>query len=83
MTKEYQTLSEAISILERHNEWRRGKDIPMTSPKILGDAIEIVIGAAKAWRDVWHIAQSYHDVRIPSGREYPLRRAKKPHGRGF
>ena len=52
MTKEYQTLSEAISILERHNEWRRGKDIPMTSPKILGDAIEIVIGAAKAWRDV-------------------------------
>lgn len=38
MTKEV-----ALKILERHNEWRRGKEIPMLKPKLIGLAIEKAI----------------------------------------
>lgn len=34
---------EASEILERHNRWRRGEEIPMEDPKILGKAIDIVL----------------------------------------
>lgn len=37
------TIEEAIAILKTHNEWRRGADIPMTDPKILGEAIDTVV----------------------------------------
>ena len=40
-------IEEAIEILERHNEWRRGADIPMAQPSILGEAIDIVIKSYK------------------------------------
>lgn len=33
-------LSEIIDVLERHNKWRRGADIPMVSPTVLGKAID-------------------------------------------
>ena len=33
-------LSEIIEVLERHNRWRRGADIPMVSPTLLGKAID-------------------------------------------
>ncbi len=37
-------IEEAIEILENHNKWRRGDDdIPMTNPKLLGLAIDLVV----------------------------------------
>lgn len=36
-------ISEAIEILERHNQWRRGAKIPMEHPKSLGVAIETIL----------------------------------------
>jgi hypothetical protein len=34
---------QASNILERHNRWRRGEDIPMENPTILGIAIDTVL----------------------------------------
>lgn len=34
---------EALRLLEYHNKWRRGADIPMLNPTILGLAIEKVV----------------------------------------
>lgn len=36
-------IEEAIAILKQHNKWRRGADILMTDPKILGEAIDCVV----------------------------------------
>lgn len=36
------TSKEAIELLRRHNEWRRGAEIEMESPEELGKAIEAV-----------------------------------------
>jgi len=36
-------LKEAIEILQKHNEWRRGSEIEPTDPKLLGIAIDTVI----------------------------------------
>lgn len=36
-------IEKAIGILKRHNMWRRGADIEMTSPKKLGEAIDIIV----------------------------------------
>lgn len=33
-------LDEAVGILKRHQEWRRGAEIEMTTPKLLGEAID-------------------------------------------
>ena len=37
------TTEEAIKILKEYNEWRRGAEIPMPEPKIIGEAIDTVI----------------------------------------
>lgn len=36
-------VQEALRLLEYHNKWRRGADIPMLNPTILGIAIEKVV----------------------------------------
>lgn len=36
-------IEEAIIILKRHNRWRRGAEIEMTDPTILGIAIDTII----------------------------------------
>ena len=41
------TLHEAIEIVERQQKWRRGAEIQMTEPKVLGEAIDVVLDAAK------------------------------------
>jgi len=40
-------LNETISILEYYNEWRRGAEIEMPQPKIIGEAIESAIKLLK------------------------------------
>lgn len=40
-------IKEAIKIVERHNEWRRGAEIDMTDPVILGQAMDKVIKYVK------------------------------------
>lgn len=34
---------EAVQILDRHNRWRRGADIEMENPTLLGIAIDEVV----------------------------------------
>lgn len=36
-------IEKAIGVLKRHNIWRRGADIEMTSPKKLGEAIDTIV----------------------------------------
>ena len=36
-------VQEALRILEYHNKWRRGADIEMLNPTILGIAIDTVV----------------------------------------
>ena len=40
-------LSEIIDVLERHNRWRRGADIPMVSPTLLGKVIDEAVDILK------------------------------------
>ena len=41
-------LTQAIQILKLHNEWRRGAEIDMLNPKMIGQAIDKVIELEKA-----------------------------------
>ena len=34
---------EAIRLIEHHNKWRRGADIPMVNPTVLGEAIDEIV----------------------------------------
>jgi hypothetical protein len=36
-------IQDAIRLLEHHNKWRRGADIPMVNPTVLGKAIDVVV----------------------------------------
>lgn len=40
-------IQEAIQILERHNLWRRGADVPQQDPAEIGMAIEMVLHEVK------------------------------------
>ncbi len=40
------TLKEAIELLQKHQQWRRGADIDMQNPTQLGIAIDILIEEA-------------------------------------
>lgn len=40
-------IQEAVTILERHNRWRRGADIEMENPTRLGIAIDEVVEYVK------------------------------------
>lgn len=42
------TTEEAIEILELHNQWRKGAEIPMDNPVRLGMAIDIVVCELKS-----------------------------------
>lgn len=37
------TLKQAIKILERHNKWRKGANIKMIEPKLISEAIDLII----------------------------------------
>jgi hypothetical protein len=45
-------LTDAIKILKTHNEWRRGAEIEMTDPTMLGKAIDVVLEAISKVSDV-------------------------------
>ena len=40
-------LKRAIKILEDHNKWRRGAEIEMQEPKVIGIALDTVISKTK------------------------------------
>lgn len=46
----YMTIDEAISILELHNRWRKGADIEMQPPTMIGMAIDLVVCELKNMR---------------------------------
>lgn len=48
MTIDPKQLAEAIAIVKRHQDWRRGAEIEMENPKELGVAIDETLEAAKA-----------------------------------
>ena len=37
------TLKKAISVLRKHNKWRRGADIKQLDPKEIGEAIDKIL----------------------------------------
>ena len=45
------TIKEAIDLLERHNSWRTGADIPMEEPRDITEAINLVINEYKKRED--------------------------------
>ena len=40
-------IKEAVDILEQHNVWRRGADIPQQNATVLGEAIDLVVNYVK------------------------------------
>ena len=40
----------AIEVLENHNKWRRGGEIPMQDPQDIGEAVDIAVAVMKARR---------------------------------
>ena len=44
------TIEEAIEVLELHNQWRKGADIPMETPVRIGMAIDLVVCELKNLR---------------------------------
>lgn len=55
------TIEEAIAILKHHNEWRRGADIPMEEPKVIGEAIDTVVNH---FRDDTKKVLTWQDVKM-------------------
>ena len=51
------TIDEAIEVLELHNQWRKGADIPMETPIRIGMAIDLVVCELKNLR-IAHVMQS-------------------------
>ena len=41
------TLPEAVEILKTHNEWRRGAEIDMLEPRLIGIAIDVILEQLK------------------------------------
>ncbi|MGB2272517.1 MAG: hypothetical protein ACPH15_05805 [Pseudomonadales bacterium] len=37
------TLSEAMQTLKTHNEWRRGAEIDILEPRLIGIAIDVIL----------------------------------------
>ena len=37
------TIEQALEILIEYQEWRRGAEIPMQEPRIIGEAIDVAI----------------------------------------
>ena len=46
-------LKKAVSVLEKHNKWRRGADTEPTNPKELGESIDTVTKYLKNRRIIW------------------------------
>lgn len=40
-------IEDALELLEHHNKWRKGADIPMIQPKVLTEAIETILDKYK------------------------------------
>jgi hypothetical protein len=40
-------IQEALRLLEQHNKWRRGADVPMLNPTLLGEVIDMIVNKYK------------------------------------
>lgn len=40
-------VQEALRLLEHHNKWRKGADIPMIQPKVLSEVIDTIVNEFK------------------------------------
>lgn len=58
------TIDQAIEILERHNQWRRGADIEQGNPAEIGIAIDIVISVLKQMIAVSEECASYVNSKV-------------------
>jgi hypothetical protein len=46
------TIDEAIEVLELHNQWRKGAEIPMETPTRIGIAIDLILCELKNLRKI-------------------------------
>ena len=53
------TIDEAIEVLELHNQWRKGADMPMETPIRIGMAIDLVVCELKNLR-IAHVSSSFY-----------------------
>ena len=51
------TLPEAIQTLTTHQEWRMGAEIPQLDPKVISDAMYLVLAAATVYESMHHRAK--------------------------
>lgn len=58
MEENSMTIQEAATILDLHQQWRKGAEIPMQDPTRLGVAIDIILPLARDFRR--HIMTAYH-----------------------
>ena len=63
------TIDEAIEVLELHNQWRKGADIPMETPVRIGMAIDLVVCELKNLR-IAHVIKSVCDCGKPIDSRY-------------
>ena len=56
------TIDEAINVLELHNKWRKGADIEMQPPTMIGMAIDLVVCELKNIRNQFSTSSSYPDI---------------------
>ena len=65
-------IKEAIKILERHNKWRRGAEMPMENPEKLGEAIDVAIRNLKSLIDPYktcpQCGRRFTETEVPSGK---------------
>ena len=57
------TIDEAIEVLELHNKWRKGAEIPMETPVRIGMAIDLVVCELKKLR-VAHVMPSVCECKV-------------------
>ena len=66
------TTEEAIRILELHNQWRKGAEIPMENPVRLGMAIDIVVCELKSLLETQktcpNCGRKFSETEVPSGK---------------
>ena len=56
----------AIAVLENHNNWRRGADIPMQDPQDIGEAVDIAVSVMKehGWRPISEAKKSPTSILV-------------------
>ena len=65
------TLKEATNILRHHQLWRLGEEISMLEPKVITEAINVVISGAK-WQQDKMFTEEDMSLAFETGRNFQI-----------